>query len=100
MPNTGGGTYAYYDMGAYEYFVPPEIHVLTVEKTGSGTVTGTGITCGTDYTGTYDHGTVVILSATPDPGFLFTGWSDGCSGTGTCEVMMNADTSVTATFTP
>lgn len=31
--------------------------------------------------------------------FEFTGWGGACSGTGTCSVAMNADVSVTATFT-
>jgi hypothetical protein len=85
-------------MGAYEYFVTPK--VLTVEKTGSGTVTGTGISCGTDCTNTYDHGTAVILTAEADPGSVFGGWSGGgCSGTGSCEITMYADTTVAATFT-
>jgi uncharacterized repeat protein (TIGR02543 family) len=97
VPNTGGGMYPYYDMGAYEYLVPTK--TLIVEKTGSGTVTGTGISCDTDCTETYDHGTVVVLSAAPEPGFVFDGWSGACSGTGGCEVMMIADVTVTATFT-
>jgi len=41
----------------------------------------------------------VTLTATPDPGSIFGGWSGGgCLGTGTCSVTMNAATSVTATF--
>ena len=67
--------------------------------TGIGTVTGSGINCGSVCTNGYAPGTVVTLTATPASGSSFAGWSGGgCSGTGTCSVTMNASTSVTATF--
>ncbi len=78
-----------------------EQHLLSVSKTGSGTgkVTSTppGIDCGSDCNELYDHGTVVTLSATPDPGSEFTGFSGACTGL-TCEVTMSAAKSVTANF--
>ncbi|MCX5885490.1 MAG: RHS repeat protein [Proteobacteria bacterium] len=78
-------------------------YTLTVNKTGtgSGTVTSNqaGIDCGTDCTEIYNQGTVVTLTATPDTGSTFAGWSGGCSGSGACQVTMNTDTTVTATFT-
>jgi hypothetical protein len=79
-------------------------HTLTVAKagTGSGTVTSNpaGINCGTTCSASYDEGTLVTLSASPDSNSTFTGWSGaGCSGTGTCQVTMDASKSVTATFT-
>jgi hypothetical protein len=47
----------------------------------------------------FDSGTVVTLTAKADPGSTFKGWSGGgCSGAGTCEVTLNADAKVTATF--
>ena len=76
--------------------------VLTVSKngTGSGTVTATGISCGTDCTEAYANSEVVILFATADPGTTFTGWSGGgCTGTAPCDVTMDASKTVTATFT-
>lgn len=42
----------------------------------------------------------VTLTATPDSGSTFTGWSGACSGSLSCNVMMGADRSVSATFTP
>src|SRR5207244_10475332 len=76
---------------------------LTVSKagTGSGTVASTpaGITCGTDCSETYLSGTLVTLTAAPDAGSVFTGWSGGaCTGTGPCTVTLGAATTVTATF--
>ena len=65
------------------------VHTLTVTTQGPGAVTGGG---------SYDHGTVVTLTATPSPGARFLGWSGECSGTGTCTVTMTEARSVTATF--
>src|SRR5206468_7313655 len=67
--------------------------------TGSGTVTSmpTGITCGTDCS-TYASGTAVTLTAAPAAGSVFTGWSGGCTGTGSCSVTLTSATTVTATF--
>ena len=56
-----------------------------------------GLLCGSD-SGTYAVGTVVTLTAQSGL-FPFGGWSGACSGTATtCTVVMNANKSVTATF--
>jgi uncharacterized repeat protein (TIGR02543 family) len=49
---------------------------------------------------TYNAGTVVNVTATAAAGYQFASWSGACSGTGTCQVTMNADKTVTANFTP
>ncbi len=50
--------------------------------------------------GPYDSGTVVTLTETPSPGYLFTGWSGDASGTSNpVTVTMNSAKSVTANFT-
>ena len=41
---------------------------------------------------------LVTLTPTPISGSVFTGWSGACTGTGACQVTMNAAQSVTATF--
>src|SRR2546428_13989639 len=64
---------------------------VTAAPAVGGTITPPG--------GTYDHGTVVTLTANPATGYQFSGWS-GCSGSGnTCSVTMDMAQSVTATFT-
>ena len=67
---------------------------------GSGTVSSApaGIDCGLDCSEPYSAGSSVTLTASPDPGSLFSGWSGDCSGTGACILTMDGDHSVTATF--
>jgi len=76
-----------------------EVRVVRLGK-GAGAVTGTGISCGSDCSENLETGTVVSLTATPEPGSVFGGWSGGgCSGTGACEVAIdNAAVDVTAVF--
>lgn len=81
-------------------FVPVPTYGLTVQVSGNGTVSGQGITCGTDCTETYPAGTVVKLAATPAQGFVFNGWSGACTGTSECSVTLNSNQSVVATFVP
>jgi uncharacterized repeat protein (TIGR02543 family) len=80
------------------------VHTLSVTLAGegSGTVTSdpAGIDCGADCEEGYEAGTPVSLTATPDEGSVFDGWSGDCSGTGSCEVTMTGARNVTATFSP
>jgi len=75
---------------------------LSVGKvgTGSGTVRGTGINCGTDCEETYPMETTVPLVATPATGSRFAGWI-GCPtpSANTCTVNATSNKNVTARFT-
>lgn len=74
---------------------------LTVTVSGNGAVSSSpsGITnCRGTCSASFAVNTVVTLTATPDSGWSFGGWGGACSGTGTCQITMNANKSVTATF--
>jgi hypothetical protein len=75
---------------------------LSVAKSGAGggTLTSSigGINCGSICSASITSGVIVPLNAAPDSGSVFSGWLGACSGTGTCEVTMDAAKSVTATF--
>jgi uncharacterized repeat protein (TIGR02543 family) len=81
-----------------------EVFTLTVTKpgTGSGTVTSSigGINCGATCTASLDSGATVSLTAAPDPGSVFVGWTGDCTGNTTCSVTMSQARTVGATFTP
>lgn len=85
------------------FTLSPQRYTLTVQKagTGTGTVSGSGISCGAICAATYDSGTRVTLTAAAASGSKFDSWS-GCDSTAetTCTVTMNASRTVTATFTP
>src|SRR5262249_49785696 len=74
---------------------------LSVTVAGPGKVTSspTGTTCGTDCAESYTSGATVTLTATPNKGAQFLGWSGACNGsTATCSVTLQAAKSVAATF--
>jgi len=74
---------------------------LMIDGTGTGSVNFTppDSNCTADCAETYDHGTMVTLTATADDGSTFTGWSGGiCSGTDACVITMDEEKNVTATF--
>ena len=62
---------------------------VVAAPTAGGTVTGGG---------SYASGTTVPVTAIPNAGYMFNGWSGACLGTGACTVTMDADKTVTASF--
>ncbi|MBK9036953.1 MAG: hypothetical protein IPL61_37830 [Myxococcales bacterium] len=75
---------------------------IALAGTSTGTVTSNpaGIDCGTTCSLSAAIGTMVTLTAAPDAGAAFAGFSGGgCTGTATtCVVTLAAATTVTATF--
>ncbi len=76
---------------------------LSVIKAGSGTGKVTsqpaGIDCGLACSYKFTANQLVSLTANPDTGTTFTGWTGaGCSGTGYCDVTLDVAKSVTASF--
>ncbi|GAM11402.1 BNR/Asp-box repeat protein [Geobacter sp. OR-1] len=83
----------------YAIAVPLQV-AITGEGTGSvHTILAPDIQC---LSGTclqfYPPGSIVTLTATPAAGFAFSGWSGACTGTGICQVTMDAAKTVFATF--
>jgi PKD repeat protein len=87
---------------AHWYNLGPYVLDVSVQGTGSGEVSSSpaGISCGYYCEAAFDAGVVVTLTAVPDAGSSFTGWSGDCSGMSTCQVTVSQARSVTATFSP
>jgi hypothetical protein len=82
---------------AYTYTMAPTggpSHTLTTAVNPSGA----GTTTPEVGTHSYVEGTLVTVTAAPASGYAFDHWSGACTGTGTCQVTMDADKTVTAMF--
>ena len=66
---------------------------LTTAAAAGGTITPA------DGNYWYNAGLVANVTASPSSGYAFSGWWGACTGTGACNVTMNAPASVTANFT-
>jgi len=74
---------------------------VSLSGNGSGTVTDSlgEINCPNfACSAPFNTGVAVSLTAAPSAGSTFTGWGGACSGTGACNITMNTDQTVTATF--
>jgi uncharacterized repeat protein (TIGR02543 family) len=96
MPDPfGSGSQANYLYSIYATYTPsaPPQYTLTVNTSGQGSVSLN------PSGGTYAAGTVVTLTAAPDSGWQFDGWSGDLSGsTNPATITMNSNKTVTANF--
>jgi hypothetical protein len=83
---------------------PTSTFQLTVTRDGTaatrGTITSTpaGIDCGSLCAAAFTSGGTVTLRIVTNGNGVFAGWGGACTGTGTCTVTMNGNTTVTATI--
>ena len=83
----------------------PPARALVVSRSGAGAgavaSSPSGIDCGLTCTGTFADGTTVVLTATPESGSSFAGWTGDCSGSASaCTVTMDGAKTATARFDP
>lgn len=86
---------------AYFFGASANAQSLRVMTTGigEGSVTGAGISCGTNCNETYSSPTSVTLTAAAGTGSTFVGWGGDCTGTlTTCTVPVSTVSSVRAEF--
>ncbi|TVZ56903.1 putative repeat protein (TIGR02543 family)/predicted secreted protein (Por secretion system target) [Lutibacter sp. Hel_I_33_5] len=82
------------DMGAFEYDPAQNNRTLTITATNGNITTNPNPT-----NGIYTDGTSVTLTATPDTGYQFNGWSGDATGTtNPLTITMDADKNITAMF--
>ncbi len=82
-------------------FQPDTTYALALTLSGSGGVTSSpsGLSCTSSCSVDFPAGTLVTLTASPDNGRTFRGWSGACRGTSTCVVRMDQTQKARARFT-
>lgn len=103
---TGSNIYGRFDKayasGNFSQWLTAGTYTLGVSKTGTGAGTisssPSGINCGTNCTNSFAAGQTVTLTATPQSGSYFQGWSGACSGGGTCTLSMTTNMNAAANF--
>jgi phospholipase C len=74
---------------------------VTLPGTGTGTVTSSpaGISCSSSTcSASFSPGTQVTLTASPGANSYLVSWGSPCSGTGTCTITLNSNSSVSSTI--
>lgn len=81
--------------------IPYALTIKIVNSGGSGSVIGNGgygkcssSSCSENFT----YGNKIVLTASPDSGSKFFGWSGACSGAGECSITMDQAKEIKATF--
>ena len=87
------------DLGGTLYRIGPPQVTVNLAGAGTGSVSGPdGMDCPGVCSVQYEPGSLVTLTALPAPDSLLAGWSGACGGPGTCDLTMDGDKVVTATF--
>ena len=76
---------------------------LTIAPPQNGTVTAVGVSCGgesADCQEGFSAATVASLTATPDAGYTFMGWTGACNGARATTVNINSPKACGAVFAP
>jgi len=99
------GVYAYAPNSQTNGFLPPSVGaVVNIRGSGTGAVSSNtagpaGFACTATCSNRVLSGSELTLTATPDSGSSFGGWSGACSGSeNTCTVTMDEAASVVASF--
>jgi hypothetical protein len=79
---------------------PSQTLKVSLAGAGSGTVGTQGLLCPSSCEARYPQSQVEILRPEPSPGSGFAGFSGPCTGTAPCQVKLDQDQTVTATFGP
>jgi hypothetical protein len=77
------------------------VYSVSVTAADHGVVTGPGLSCRTGGIGchaTFFTPAIVQLTATPDPGYIFTGWTGDCHGLSTVPIIVYGPRVCGATF--
>jgi hypothetical protein len=88
-------------IGAQNVAANLDVNALTVNVVGAGAVSSSDkiFSCGSKCYGVYNPGATVTLTAKPNSGSAFSQWGGACAGNAlTCTVLLNAESSVSATF--
>lgn len=82
-------------------FPPDATQEFSIDTNSYQTLTAAGIHGNVSGSGSYLLGVTAMLTATADPGYVFTGWTGAATGiTNPLFVVMNANKTIAATFEP
>ena len=97
----GAGAIAAGEGDSFAQVGPTQNLAITITGSGAGTVGGPkSVLCPPACARPFPQGQVEILRAEPAAGSAFAGFSGACTGTGPCQLRMDSDQSVAATFGP